>query len=291
MRTPAARYLTPAIVLMAVMLGFPIVYNIVISFMHWTIRDPSRPFVGFENYANVLTNESFMEILGNTLVWTVVGVFAQMVIGIALAVFVDNLTRGKKYMRIVMLIPWVIPGVVTAFMWRWLMQSDLGLINNTLQLIGLTSSNIRFLSDKDIALTSLIIAHTWKAVPFWFLMITAGLQTKPEEQIEAARLDGAGSWKVFWNVILPDLSPVIASTGVLTTIWTLNYFDLIWVMTAGGPGISTTTLPIYIYQLAFRFNNFGEAAACAVITFIIVGIISAPYMRRMFKNLKSEGVV
>ncbi len=290
-KSPAIRYLMPSAVLMAVMLGFPIVYNLVLSFFQWTIRDPAHPFNGFENYINVLTDKDFIDVLLNTLTWTIAGVLLQMLLGIALAMFVDSLTRGKKYMRVILLIPWIIPGVVTALMWKWMLQSDVGLINYTLMALGITESNTLFLSDPKIALFSLILVNTWKAVPFWFLMITAGLQTKPEDQIEAARLDGANSLQVFANITLPHLSPVIASTGVLTVIWTLNYFDLIWVMTKGGPMNATTTLPIYIYRLAFEFNDFGASAALAVVSLIIMAAITIPYMRRMFNNLSQEGAL
>ncbi len=290
-QNPAMRYLLPAAILMAVMLGFPIVYNLVLSFFEWTLKDPAHPFTGVENYAGILTSDKFPKILLNTVLWTVCGVLLQMVIGIGLAMFVDGLTRGKKYMRVIMLIPWIIPGVVTALMWKWMLQSDVGLVNYVLMHFGITDSNTLFLSDPNMALFTLILVNTWKAVPFWFLMITAGLQSKPEDQMEAARLDGASSFQVFRNVTLPHLSPVIASTGVLTTIWTLNYFDLIWVMTKGGPMDATTTLPIYIYRQAFEFNDFGASAACAVISFAIVAAISIPYMRKMFNNLKQEGVL
>ncbi len=290
-RSPAIRYLMPSAILMAVMLGFPIVYNFALSFFQWTIRDPSHPFTGLDNYINILANGDFVDILVNTLFWTVAGVLLQMLLGIGLAMFVDSLVRGKKYMRVMLLIPWIIPGVVTALMWKWMLQSDVGLINYALMELEITQSNTLFLSDPHIALFSLILVNTWKAVPFWFLMITAGLQTKPEDQIEAARLDGANSLQVFANITLPHLSPVIASTGVLTVIWTLNYFDLIWVMTKGGPMNATTTLPIYIYRQAFEFNDFGASAALAVVSLVIMAAITIPYMKKMFDNLSQEGAL
>ncbi|MDR0518762.1 MAG: sugar ABC transporter permease [Clostridiales Family XIII bacterium] len=290
-RQPAVRYLAPATVIMAAMLGFPIVYNLVLSFYQWTLKSSEHPFVGLGNYIEILSGGKFVQIFVNSIIWTGVGVLLQMVIGIGLALFVDNLVRGKQFMRIILLVPWIIPGVVTALMWKWLLQSDVGLINYLLMESGITDDNTLFFSDPKLALFTLILVNTWKAVPFWFLMITAGLQTKPDDQIEAARLDGAGVVQVFRHVTLPHLSPVIASTGVLTTIWTLNYFDLIWVMTKGGPANATTTLPIFIYREAFEFNDFGASAACAVLSFLIVASISIPYMRKMFSNLKSEGVL
>jgi multiple sugar transport system permease protein len=284
-------YLLPSAVIMILILGYPIVYNLVISFFHWTLRSQEKSFYGFANYIAVLGGDKFFTIIKNTLVWTVMGVFFQMFIGIALALFVDDLIGGKKFMRTIILLPWLIPGVVTALMWKFMMQADVGVINYLLMRSGLTSKNILFLSDPAFALSSLISINLWKAVPFWFLMITAALQDKPTEQIEAATLDGARYPQILINIILPHLSPVIASTGVLSTIWTLNYFDLIWTTTKGGPMDSTSTLPIYTYRLAFEFNDFGRAAAMAVISLIIVSLVSIPYVKRIFDNLREEGVL
>ena len=284
-------YLLPSVVIMALMLGYPIAYNIVISFFDWTLKRSEKTFFWFTNYSKILADEKFWLILKNTVLWTALGVVLQMLFGIAVALFVDQMTRGKKYMRTISLVPWLIPGVVTALMWKWMLQSDVGIINNTLMTLGLTSKNVLFLSDPNVALFTLVFVNLWKAMPFWFLMITAGLQNKPTDQIESAKLDGARYGHVLRHVILPHLSPVIASTGVLTTIWTLNYFDLIWTTTKGGPMDSTSTLPIYTYRLAFEFNNFGRSAAMAVLSLIIVSIVCIPYAKKMFSNLKEEGVL
>lgn len=290
-KNPAFGFLFPAVLLMLLFFAFPIVYNFVISFLKWSLKYAEHPFVGFNNYIKLIGDDSFFEIIGNTLVWTFLGVALQMILGIALAMFVDGMTKGQKFMRTILLIPWVIPGVVTALMWKFMLQSDIGLVNFVLQAVGITQSNIQFLSDSKLAMFTLVLVNTWKATPFWFLMITAGLQTKPLDQIEAARVDGAGFWTIFRKIILPHLSSIIASTGVLTSIWTLNYFDLIWVITKGGPKNATTTLPIQIYRLAFEENNFGRSAACAVVSLFIVVLISIPYIKKIFGDLKEEGVL
>lgn len=273
------------------MLGYPIAYNLVMSFFDWTLKNPVRTFQGLENYISVLTDDKFLLILKNTIVWTGLGIILQMIVGIGLALFSDRMSRGKGYMRTITLLPWLIPGVVTAMIWKWMLQADVGIINSTLMGIGLTEKNILFLSNPKIVLLTLILVNTWKAAPFWFLMITAGLQNKPVDQIESATLDGAKDRHILRHIILPHLSPVIASTGVLTTIWTLNYFDLIWTTTKGGPMDATSTLPIYTYRLAFEFNDFGRSAALAVVSLIIVSLVTIPYMKKMFTDLKEEGVL
>ena len=287
----AYAYLVPSVFIMLFIMGYPIIYNMVISFFRWTLRSPERPFIAFANYLAVLSDERFLLVLRNTFVWTVIGVFLQMVIGIALALFVDDLVRAKKFTRTIILIPWLIPGVITALIWRWMMQADVGIINYILMQTGAAKENILFLANPALAMPSLIFVNLWKAVPFWFLMMTAALQDKPIEQIESATLDGAKYRHILRFIILPHLSPVIAATGVLTTIWTLNYFDIIWATTRGGPMNSTSTLPIFTYRLAFEFNNFGHAAALAVISMILVSLICIPYVKRIFGNLKEEGVL
>ncbi len=290
-KNPAPGFLFPAIVLMLAFFAFPIIYNFVISILRWTLKYADHPFVGISNYIKLFKDDSFFEIIKNTLVWTFLGVALQMIIGIAMAMFIDSMAKGQRFMRTMLMIPWVIPGVVTALMWKFMLQSDIGLVNYVLQAVGITQTNIQFLSDSNIAMLTLVLVNTWKATPFWFLMITAGLQGKPVDQIEAARVDGAGFCTIFRKILLPHLSSIIASTGVLTSIWTLNYFDLIWVITKGGPKNATTTLPIQIYRLAFEENNFGRSAACAVVSLFIVVLISVPYVKKIFRDLKEEGVL
>lgn len=282
-------YMAPAIIIMAAFLGFPIIYNIVISFFKWNLRFPARPFVGLENYIAVISDGKFIQIFFTTLIWTIGGVFLQMVIGIGLALFVDSLKWFKSFLQSIIILPWVIPGVITALMWAWMLQSDMGIINNLIWKLGITNENILWLSDANIALIAVIFVNAWKATPFWFLMILAALQDIPKDQIESANIDGAGYFQVIKNVLIPHLKPIIASTGVITTIWTLNYFDLIWVMTKGGPMNSTSTLPIYTYRTAFEFYDFGHSAALAIISLIIIMIICMPYVKSMLDSLKEEG--
>jgi len=282
-------YLLPAALIMLIMLGYPIIYNLIISFFNWNLRDPVRTFNGITNYIRVLTDHRFPLIVTNTIVWTVLGVALQMTIGIGLALFVDSMRRGRKYMRTIALVPWLIPGVVTALMWRFMFAADVGIINSILRSIGLIDNNILFLADPSVSMMSVIFVNLWRATPFWFLMITAALQSKPIDQIEAATIEGARYPSLLRHVLLPHLSPVIATTGVLTTIWTLNYFDLIWVMTRGGPLDSTSTLPIYTFRLAFEFNDFGRSAALAVVSLILVSIMCIPYIVKIFSRMREEG--
>jgi multiple sugar transport system permease protein len=167
-----------------------------------------------------------------------------------------------------------------------MLQSDMGIINHLLRSLNLIDHDISWLGSDTHALWSLIFVNTWKAFPFWFLMLLAGLQDIPNDQIEAAKIDGAKWFDVVRYVKIPHLSSIIGATGVITTIWTLNYFDLIWVTTKGGPMDATSTLPIYTYRLAFEFFDFGKSSAMALISLVLIGVICSPYMRAMLKSIK-----
>ncbi|MFC5532605.1 carbohydrate ABC transporter permease [Cohnella yongneupensis] len=279
-------YLLPSIVIIVGLLAYPLFYNLYVSVHRWQLSRPDRPFNGFDNFKSVLTDDVFTKVMTTTIIWTVAGVALQMVIGLLCALYVDERRRSKGVLRSILLLPWVLPGVVTALMWSWMLQTDTGIINEVLKFLHLTNDNISWLGSSNRALWTLIFVNTWKAFPFWFLMLLAGLQDIPGDQIEAAKIDGARWWGIVRYVKLPHLRPMIGATGVITTIWTLNYFDLIWVTTKGGPLDATSTLPIYTYRLAFEFFDFGKSSAMAIVSLVLIGIICSPYMRSMLKSIR-----
>jgi multiple sugar transport system permease protein len=280
-------FIMPAALMMLFFLGYSVIYNIGVSFFRWELALPGKSFIGLKNYINILTNDIFGKIVINSITWTVAGVVLQMVIGVSLALIVDNL-RGRRsgFMQSVILMPWLIPGVVISLIWMCMLQSDLGVVNYLISALKITNQNILWFSDEKLAMFSVIIVNTWKAVPFWFLIITAALMDLPMDQIESARIDGARYISLFYHVILQHLKPVIVATCTLTTIWTFNNFDIIWVTTKGGPLDATSTLPIYTYRLGFSINNFGQSAAMSVLSFIIVAVVCTPYIRTMFNKIK-----
>ncbi len=284
-------FIFPALALISFIVVFPISNCFFISLLKWDLRYISRTFIGLENYKNILFSENFLKVLITTVIWTVVGVSLQMIIGLILANFVQRKKHGAKVLQVLFLLPWVIPGIVVSIIWSWMLQADLGIINNVLMQIGLIKEPILWLSDKKLALGSVIAVNTWKAFPFWFLMLYAGLLSLPSELLEAAKIDGANELQLFWYIKIPHLMPVIAATGVVTTIWTLNYFDLIYVMTRGGPGTSTSTLPIYTYRLGFQFFKFGESAAMAIISLVVIVLLCIPYIKMMMPSLGKKGTL
>ncbi|MFB9275542.1 carbohydrate ABC transporter permease [Cohnella cellulosilytica] len=279
-------YLLPSLAIIAGLLAYPLFYNLYVSLHRWQLSRPDKPFIGLDNFRAVLTDDLFAKVMTTTLLWTIAGVVLQMVIGLLGALYVDERRRSKGVLRSLLLLPWVLPGVVTALMWSWMLQSDMGIVNHLLKSLHLIGKDISWLGSGDHALWTLIFVNTWKAFPFWFLMLLAGLQDIPNDQIEAAKIDGARWLGIVRYVKVPHLRPVIGATGVITTIWTLNYFDLIWVTTKGGPMDATSTLPIYTYRLAFEFFDFGKSSALAFVTLVLIGIICLPYMRSMLKSIK-----
>ncbi|MFF2091422.1 carbohydrate ABC transporter permease [Paenibacillus sp. NPDC058174] len=278
-------YLLPSLAVIVSLLAYPLFYNLYVSLHRWQLSKPDKPFTGFANFKDILTDDIFKHVLLTTIIWTVCGVVLQMAAGLLAALFVDERRRSKGILRSVLLLPWVLPGVVTALMWSWMLQSDMGIVNDILRYLHLIDKDISWLGP-DMALGTLVFVNTWKAFPFWFLMLLAALQDIPDDQLEAARIDGARWFSIVRYIKVPHLTPIIGATGVITTIWTLNYFDLIWVTTKGGPMDATSTLPIYTYRLAFEFFDFGKSSAMALISLVIIGIICSPYMRAMLRSVK-----
>jgi multiple sugar transport system permease protein len=282
-------FILPAAVMILLFLGYPLVYNIGISFFRWQLAFADHPFTGLRNYARILSGSVFGRVVLNTALWTVGGVCLQMVIGILLAVMADGMRRGaSRVMQTVVLLPWIIPGVVTSVIWMCMLQSDLGVVSYLINALGGTDRSVLWFSDTRLSLFSVTMVNTWKAMPFWFLMITAALMDVPRDQVEAARIDGARQLTVFRHVVFQHLKPVIAATATLTTIWTFNSFDIIWTITRGGPLNATATLPVYTYILGFTTNNFGQASAMSVISVLIVAIVCAPYIRALYRKVRES---
>ncbi len=277
----------PAALMILVFLGYPLVYNTGMSFFRWQLAFPDHPFTGFRNFTRILSSRAFGRVVLNTAVWTLGGVGLQMALGILLAVVIDGMRKwSSRLMQTVILLPWIVPGVVTSVIWMCMLQSDLGVISYLIRALGAVDRNVLWFSDPRLSLMSVILVNTWKAMPFWFLMITAALMDVPRDQVEAARIDGAGYLAVFRHVVLQHLKPVIAATATLTTIWTFNSFDIIWTITKGGPLNATSTLPVYTYLLGFSTNNFGQASAMAVVSVLIVAVVCVPYIRTLYRKVR-----
>ncbi|WP_405577538.1 carbohydrate ABC transporter permease [Streptomyces sp. NBC_01190] len=275
-------FLAPVIVYLGVFYAYPLYRNLDLSLRHYTVRSfvqGGAPFSGWDNFRQVIDDPTFSTALRNTMVFTLVSILFQYVIGLALAVFFHRGFRLAPTLRALFLIPWLLPLIVSASTWSWLLNSDSGVVNYVLHVAGI--GEVNWLTSPHWALVSVIIANIWIGIPFNLVILYSGLQNIPGELYEAASLDGASSWQQFRRITFPLLRPVSAITVLLGLIYTLKVFDLIWIMTKGGPGDSSTTLSTWSYRLGFGslLPQFGPGAAVGNILIIIALVFGLCYIR------------
>ena len=261
---------------------YPLYRNLDLSLRHYTVRsfvDNDAPFSGWDNFSQVLHDPTFGPALRNTMVFTLVSILFQYTAGLALAVFFNRSFPLSGTLRALFLIPWLLPLIVSASTWSWMFNSESGVINYFLSVIGVGPVN--WLTSPDQALTSVTIANIWIGIPFNLVILYSGLQNIPGELYEAAALDGAGRWQQFRRITFPLLRPVSAITVLLGLIYTLKVFDLIWIMTKGGPGDASSTLSTWSYRLGFGslLPQFGPGAAVGNILILIALVFGLLYIR------------
>lgn len=262
----------PTMVILAVVIGYPIGRAIVLAFTDFSLiggADASN-FVGLQNFEAVANDPVFRESLFNTFVFTFASLAGAGLVGLALAFATENLEGPWRFLRALLLTPWAIPIIVVAFLFRFLYLDRGGLINDLLLSAGLVDSAIPWITSAQWALVSVIIANIWQTVPFFLLIFTAGLRAVPNEVVEAARVDKTGAWALAWQIKMPFLRGPAIVAALITTIEYLNSFPLIWAMTEGGPGYSSSTLAIYAYRLAFTNFELGYASAIGVVWLVFL---------------------
>lgn len=274
----------PAVLLVAVLMYYPMLRTLQLSLYNTSMLNPAPKFEGLGQYWDVIRDPAFSQILLNSVIWTAVVVFFQAVLGLATAVLLNQNAPGQGFLRALILLPWVLPGVVNAVLWRFMYDPQLGLVNAILISLGLTSQKIPWLAQGSTALPALIVAAIWKGFPFSTVMYLAALQNVDREQTEAAEIDGANVWQRFRYVTIPAISGIIRLSVLLTTIWTFNYFDLIWVTTRGGPGQSTHIFPTIIYEIGFMQFNFGRASVFSVIAVLLLSLFMILYLRELTRS-------
>ncbi|WP_413992907.1 carbohydrate ABC transporter permease [Labrys okinawensis] len=276
-RTPWLTWLfiAPALLIIAVLMYYPMVGTVIESFYSTSFINPNPRFVGLEVYRAVFGDGAFGRIVLNSILWTVGVVLLQNLLGFLAALLLNQRLPGQALMRSLVLLPWVLPGVVAAILWRFMYDPQLGLINSFL--ISLGGHGIPWLADASTALAATIIAAVWKGFPFSTVVYLAALQNVDEEQIEAAIIDGAGAVRRLFDIVIPAVKEIIAINLVLTAILTFNYFDMIWVLTRGGPQNATHIFPTKIYELGFGQFRFGEAATYGVVSILLLGVLIPLY--------------
>lgn len=276
----ALPYLLPALVLYLYFLVYPMLDSVRLSFFKWSgFRTEEPLFVGLANYVRMFTADPvFWTATRNTLIWVVLTLAVPMLLGLLLALGLNRQMVGRNVMRSIFYIPSVFASITVAAMWRWIYNPTLGLVNQALHQIGLGDWAQTWLGDPKIAIYSVFVASIWQAVGFPLVLFLAGLQSVPQELVEAARIDGANTLQIFRNVTLPALKPTTVVVVILTIINSLKVFDLIVGMTGGGPAQSTQVLALWSYTQSFSNHDFGAGGAVATVLLIISLALVVPYM-------------
>ncbi|MFT3888803.1 MAG: sugar ABC transporter permease [Arachnia sp.] len=270
--------LSPAIVLILVFAGYPLIRSVWMAFTKVSPFSGTMTFLGFGNFAAVVSDPEFPGYLGRTALWVFGVVALQLVSGLVLALLVNTTFPLRGVYRGLMMVPWATPSVLVALMWKWLLDPNNGIVNKTLRGLGLIDQPIEFLSNGATALPTLIIVDVWQGVPLFAVMILAALQGVSSDLKEAASTDGCGAVGIFRHVILPAILPTILITALLRIIWTANYIDLIFILTGGGPGISSTTLALQSYLTAYKSTEFGQGAAYSVLQAALLVVFVIIYL-------------
>ncbi|MFD1953587.1 carbohydrate ABC transporter permease [Paenibacillus thailandensis] len=279
-------FVLPILLFMLVFVLFPIIYNITLSLQDVNVYNfkKAHHFAGLENYIETFKDPVFYTAFRNSAVFTVLSLLFQFGIGFALALFFNRKFPGRNLMRSLMLLAWMLPAVITASVFQWMLNGDYGVLNFILHGLGIIDQPHSWLSDNRTSLLSTVVANIWIGIPFNMIILLTGLQGMPEQLYEAAKLDGANRLKQFRHITMPLMRPTILILIMLGIINTFKVFDVIFIMTAGGPVNSSNVLPIYAYQLSFTKFQFSQGASVSMIMFIILILIAIVYLRMTSKE-------
>jgi multiple sugar transport system permease protein len=268
--------IAPTVAVLLALSIYPLIYAVRVSLQtdvgegaRWTLQ----------NFTRLVSDSFFLDAMLHTLVYACVALTCEFLLGLGLALLLNREIRGRSFFRATLLVPLMLPPVVAGVIWRLMLNPNFGAINGTLKGFGIDTEALTWTASPKLALASVIAVDIWQWTPFMFLVLLAGLQAIPQEPYEAARVDGASSWQSFRHVTLPLLKPAILIALLLRTIDLLRVFDQIFILTEGGPGFATETVSLYIYRAAFRFGDFGYAAAMSFVLLLITNFISALYIR------------
>jgi multiple sugar transport system permease protein len=271
--------ITPALAVLALVYFYPLGYNIDLSFSNWPIKEAlPKYYVGLDNYARLFSDKDFQTVIYNTLFFTILSVPTEFFIGLGLALLLNREIKGKNVFITILALPMIVAPVIAALAWKWLYFYDYGALNYVLSFVGVQP--IRWMSDVNYAMYSIIIADVWTTTPFMMLILYAGLQMIPTQLYEAAKIDGASHWNIFWRITLPSLKSVLIVALMIRTIDAFTkLFDMVYVITGGGPGYATEVLPTFGYREAFTFFEFGRGAAVTMITLLLSAIMVVIILR------------
>ena len=270
--------IAPLVLWVVITIGVSVGYLAYLSVTSAGIFGTAVEFTGIANLRSMLASSKFWSAAGTTGLWVVGNGLVQVILAFTFARLLSLRTRLNNVLQIWIVLPWVVPGVAAVIIWRWMLSSS-GIVNYALQLTGLASGPVSFFSTPATALITTILINSWRWFPLLAVILLAGIRNVPTELREAARVDGATENQTWWYVVMPLLQPVLYVVGLLGTLWSANVFDVIWLLTRGGPSAATTTLPVFIYESAFTQFRLGGAAAASIITTLLLLIFVVLFLR------------
>ncbi|MBO9101473.1 MULTISPECIES: carbohydrate ABC transporter permease [Rhizobium] len=278
--------LLPAFLSLASVSFYPIVNGLYLSLTNRSLITQDNDFVGFANYVQLFNDPAFWNAWRHTMWFTVASTVLETLIGLGMALILCETFGGRGIIRAAMLVPWAMPTVVTSKMFGWLFDGQHGIINFILLHLGLIDQNVNWYGSPNTALLTIILADVWKTTPFMALLLLTGLQTVPKSLIEAARMDGAKAWVIFWNIRLPLLLPTLLIAGLFRALDAFRIFDLVYVLTGGGPADSTETLSTLSYKILFSTLQFGYGSAVSTAMFLTEGVIAVVFCLFLVRQIR-----
>jgi ABC-type sugar transport system permease subunit len=281
--------LAPSLLIMLGVTLWPIISTFILSFFNVpTGINQVRTFVGFGNYLEMLRDQTFWETIGRTLYFTVVSVGLELVLGLAIAQLIHSRPWGWQFLRFSLIIPWAVPTIVNGAMWRWIYSADFGALNGLLMQLGLIEHYIPWLTLPNMAMNLVIVADIWHTMPFVALVLQAALATLPEDLDEAAAVDGANAWQRFWKIRVPLLRPAILVALIVRTVDAFRVFDIVYILTSGGPAYKTLTITYLTYLNSFAFGKQGIGAALSFLISAFTILMALVYIRILYRPAETQ---
>ncbi len=281
-------FVLPAMVIVGALLIYPIFSSLYYSMTTKHLIRPVYDFIGLANYRDVLTDPDFFVAFLHSIVWTIASLAGQIFIGFTAALCVNRVKHLKGVYRTLMIIPWAFPSIVIALSWKWILNGVSGFLPNLLAQLGICSELPQFLSDSSMVFITLVLINIWFGAPMIMINVLSALQTIPQDQYEAAQIDGASKGQQFWHITVPHIKVVVGLLVVLRTIWIFNNFDIIYLLTGGGPADKTMTVPIYAYNMGWGTKMLGKSSAVTILLLLFLLLVCFIYFAVIAKWEKED---
>ena len=273
-------YIGPVLLLLVLMFGYPLIDSIIMSFQSYKLSKPNDiAWNDFQNYIKMFTDKNFLLLVQNSLIYVIASVAGQFLLGLILALALNTKFKGRGIYQSIVFLPWAFSAFVVGLLFRWSFNGEYGVINDILKNLGLIEKGVSWLGTPGLSLAVVTMAMIWIGIPFFAINILAALQSVPAEIYEAADMDGCGAIRKFFSLTVPYIKPTIITTLLLRTIWIFNSFDLIVIVTEGGPANYSQTLPSYMYSQAFSSYDFGLAGAFGVLLMIVLSVYAIVFLK------------